>query len=115
MADDTPDRPDLPADLSRLADRLADGVPPAPGSGRPRQRTSGRAFGGALKVSSEMIAGIAVGAGFGWLFDTWLDTSPTWLIICTGLGFAGGLRNVFRTAQNYGRRPADPSNRSSSS
>ncbi len=55
-----------------------------------------------------MIAGIAVGGGAGWLFDEWLDTSPALLIICVGLGFAAGLRNVFRTAQGFGRRQPNP-------
>jgi ATP synthase protein I len=54
-----------------------------------------------------MIAGIALGGGAGWLLDDWLDTSPTLLIICVGLGFAAGLRNVFRTAQGFSRRQPD--------
>ena len=54
-----------------------------------------------------MIAGIAVGGGAGWLLDEWLDTSPALLIICVGLGFAAGLRNVFRTAQGFGRRQSN--------
>ncbi len=102
MAADTPDIPDLPPDLSRLADRLADD--PSFSTGR----APGKAFGGALRVSSEMIAGIAAGGGGGWLLDEWLGTSPIWLILCVGLGFAAGLRNVFRTAQGYDRPPPPP-------
>ena len=52
-----------------------------------------------------MIAGIAVGGGAGWLLDAWLDTSPAGLMVCLGLGFAAGLRNVFRTARGFGRQP----------
>ena len=105
MADDTPNDRDVPPELSRLADRLADGRSSSPGRVRSRRGAPGKALGGALKVSSEMIAGIAVGGGAGWLLDEWLDTSPMLLIICVGFGFAAGLRNVFRTAQSFGRRP----------
>ncbi|MCY4430381.1 MAG: AtpZ/AtpI family protein [Rhodospirillales bacterium] len=108
MADDTPNDRDVPPDLSRLADRLADDRSSSPGKVRSRRGAPGKALGGALKVSSEMIAGIAVGGGAGWLLDEWLDTSPALLIICVGLGFAAGLRNVFRTAQGFGSRQPDP-------
>ena len=107
MADDTPNGRDVPPDLSRLADRLADDTSSSSGNVRSDRGARGKAFGGALKVSSEMIAGIALGGGAGWLLDDWLDTSPTLLIICVGLGFAAGLRNVFRTAQGFSRRQPD--------
>ncbi len=54
-----------------------------------------------------MIAGIAVGGGAGWLLDDWLDTSPALLLVCVVLGFAAGLRNVFRTVHRLGASDQD--------
>lgn len=55
-------------------------------------------FGQALRLSSEFIAGIAVGAGLGWLIDTLAGTSPWGLIVFLLLGFAAGVLNVLRSA-----------------
>lgn len=54
-------------------------------------------FGQALKLSSEFIAGIAVGVGLGWLIDRIAGTSPWGLIIFLLLGFAAGVLNVLRS------------------
>ncbi|MER2534399.1 MAG: AtpZ/AtpI family protein [Rhizobiaceae bacterium] len=55
-------------------------------------------YGKALKLSSEFIAGIAVGAGIGWLIDSWAGTSPWGLIVFLMLGFGAGVLNVARSA-----------------
>ncbi len=54
-------------------------------------------FGQAMKLSSEFIAGVAVGAGIGWLIDSMAGTSPWGLIIFLLLGFAAGVLNVLRS------------------
>lgn len=54
-------------------------------------------FGQAMKLSSEFIAGVAVGAGIGWLIDTMAGTSPWGLIVFLLLGFAAGVLNVLRS------------------
>ena len=67
-------------------------------------------FGNALKLSSEFIAGVVVGAGLGWLIDSWVGTSPWGLIICLLLGFGAGVLNVLRSAglvANAGIRQPD--------
>ena len=55
-------------------------------------------YGQALKLSSEFIAGIAVGVGIGWFIDTMAGTSPWGLIIFLLLGFVAGVLNVLRSA-----------------
>lgn len=50
----------------------------------------------ALKISSEFIAGVAVGAGLGWFTDYLFSTSPWGLIVFLLLGFAAGVLNVLR-------------------
>ena len=51
-----------------------------------------------LRLSSELVAGVLVGAGLGWGFDRLLSTSPWGLIIFLLLGFAAGVINVMRAA-----------------
>ena len=61
------------------------------------QATSG--IGAALRVTVDLVAGIAVGTFIGWLLDGWLDTRPWFMIAFFVLGAAAGFRNVIRTAQ----------------
>lgn len=51
-----------------------------------------------LRLSAELVAGVLVGGGLGWLLDRWLGTSPLGLILLLMLGFAGGVLNVLRSA-----------------
>jgi ATP synthase protein I len=55
-------------------------------------------YGQAMKLSSEFIAGIAVGAGLGWVIDRLAGTSPWGLIVFLLLGFGAGVLNVMRAA-----------------
>ncbi|MGF7008595.1 AtpZ/AtpI family protein [Aminobacter sp. BE322] len=55
-------------------------------------------YGQALKLSSEFIAGIAVGIGLGWITDRFAGTSPWGLIVFLLLGFGAGVLNVLRSA-----------------
>ena len=54
-------------------------------------------YGQAMKLSSEFIAGIAVGAGLGWMIDRLAGTSPWGLVVFLLLGFAAGVLNVLRS------------------
>ena len=55
-------------------------------------------YGQALKLSSEFIAGVVVGAGIGWIIDRMAGTSPWGLIVFLLLGFGAGILNVMRSA-----------------
>jgi ATP synthase protein I len=59
-------------------------------------RASAMAVG--LRLSSELVAGVLVGAGLGWGFDRLLSTSPWGLIVFLLLGFTAGVINVMRAA-----------------
>lgn len=94
------DRDDLERRGRELGEALAAKLP-ATGKGDEggRPGTDGMAgFGQALKLSSEFIAGVAVGAGLGWLVDRMAGTSPWGLIVFLLLGFAAGVLNVLRSA-----------------
>ena len=63
-----------------------------------KQGAGGAAGSGpAMKLSSEFIAGIAVGAGLGWMIDRFAGTSPWGLVVFLLLGFAAGVLNVLRS------------------
>ena len=67
-----------------------------PGSGDGAARASAMARG--FRLSSELIAGVVVGAVIGWGFDRLLSTSPFGLIVFFLLGFVAGVVNVVRSA-----------------
>jgi ATP synthase protein I len=52
-----------------------------------------------LRLSSELIAGVLVGAVLGWGFDRLLSTSPFGFIAFFLLGFAAGVVNVVRATR----------------
>ena len=59
-------------------------------------RASAMAVG--LRLSSELVAGVLVGALLGWGIDWFLSTSPWGLIVFLLLGFTAGVMNVMRSA-----------------
>jgi ATP synthase protein I len=67
-----------------------------PGGGDGAARASAMAIG--FRLSSELIAGVIVGALLGWGFDRFLSTSPFGLIAFVLLGFIAGVVNVIRSA-----------------
>jgi len=62
----------------------------------PQARASAMAMG--FRLSSELVAGVLVGAALGWGFDRLLSTSPWGLIVFLLLGFTAGVMNVMRAA-----------------
>lgn len=50
----------------------------------------------AIKILSELISGIAVGVILGYFLDKYFNTLPFLLILCTLLGFAGAMLNIYR-------------------
>src|SRR6266852_6507671 len=66
------------------------------GSGDGAARASAMARG--FQLSSELIAGVIVGALIGWGFDHLLSTSPWGLIVFVLLGFVAGVVNLVRSA-----------------
>jgi ATP synthase protein I len=88
----------LSARLQRLGDRLARqkvSEKVEAGSG-PRSDPSALARG--FRLSTELVAGVLVGAFIGWALDKWLGISPWGMIVFLLLGFAAGVVNVMRVA-----------------
>lgn len=80
-------------------------------------RTGGMAgVGNALRLSSEFIAGIVVGAALGWAIDYYAGTSPFGLIVFLLIGFAAGVVNALRSAgmmAEFGARKSEGDDRGS--
>ena len=91
----------MPDDLEQrrhaLRDALSQRKPPRDDAAKDQQDTA-TGFGKALKMSSEFVAGILVGAGLGYLVDIIAGTAPWGMIIFLMLGFAAGVLNVMRAA-----------------
>ncbi|MGH6788344.1 MAG: AtpZ/AtpI family protein [Pseudolabrys sp.] len=95
-------RPDdeaaLSARLHRLGERLAQANRPSENEQGPRPVADASAFARGFRLSTELVAGVVVGAIIGWLLDRWLGISPWGLIVLLLLGFAAGVLNVMRAA-----------------
>ncbi len=77
------------------------------GPGEGRSAWQDGAAGKALRIGSELIAGVAVGGFIGWWLDGFFGTAPWLLIIFFGLGILAGLLNVVRSAQRLAKDGAD--------
>ena len=64
-----------------------------------RTRHPKTGMGLALRLGVELVTGLVVGGGIGWLLDQWLGTLPWFLLLFFFLGSAAGMMNVFRTAK----------------
>jgi ATP synthase protein I len=61
-----------------------------------------------MRLGSEFIAAILVGAGIGYLLDLWLHTSPWLLLVMLLVGFAAGVLNVVRSANEMNQAAPPP-------
>ena len=68
--------------------------------------SQGQAMARGLKISAELIGGVVVGGGLGWLLDKWLGTFPWLFILFFLLGSAAGILNIVRQAQREKTPPA---------
>lgn len=61
----------------------------------------------AMRLSSELVAGVLLGAGMGWFLDWLFGTLPICLVVFTGLGTIAGVKNVLRATQAMNATAAD--------
>jgi ATP synthase protein I len=101
------DRKQLPADeaalsarFRRLGERLGrvDRDRPSDGGQSQRSGADPSAIARGFRLSTELVAGVLVGAAIGWLIDRLLGISPWGMIVFLLLGFAAGVVNVMRAA-----------------
>jgi ATP synthase protein I len=65
----------------------------------------GKAMGQALKLATELVAGVAVGGFIGWALDRLFGTAPFLMVVFLVLGAAAGIMNVMRTAKSMQGEP----------
>jgi ATP synthase protein I len=91
----------LSARLRRLGDGLGQArereAKPSTDAGGDRAATAA-GYARGFRLSSELVAGVLVGAGLGWLIDRLLGISPWGFIVFLLLGFVAGVLNVMRSA-----------------
>lgn len=87
----------LEARRRRLETDLASRRPTA-GDGDDDGSARRKGYAHAVKLSSEFIAGVAVGAALGYGIDRLFGTSPWGMIVMLLLGFGAGVLNVMRSA-----------------
>jgi ATP synthase protein I len=99
----------LSARLKRLGERLGQRTGrPAEDKPGPSPASNASAMARGFRLSTELVAGVLVGAALGWLLDRWLGISPWGLIVFLLLGFAAGVLNVMRAAGvNMGPKAPD--------
>ncbi len=92
VSDDDLDRRRRGLEASLAAHEKARSASGGPG------KSGSSGYGQALRLSSEFIAAVVVGAGIGWVLDAWAGTSPWGLVVFLLLGFAACVLNVMRSA-----------------
>jgi ATP synthase protein I len=120
QADDARDRKDrdqpsaeeaaLSARLRDLGKQLGRHHSDGPSDSEPGQRptTDASAMARGFRLSTELVAGVLVGAGVGWLIDRWLGTTPLGMLVFLLLGFVAGVLNVMRAAGLVRTNTLDP-------
>lgn len=83
--------------MNHLENRLAKAKTDEDGSDQAADERR-KGYSHALKLSSEFIGAVIVGAMIGYLLDLFLPTKPWGLIVFLLLGFCAGVLNVLRTA-----------------
>jgi ATP synthase protein I len=61
-----------------------------------------------MRLGSEFVAAILVGAGIGYVLDLWLQTAPWLMLVMLMVGFAAGVLNVVRSANEMNKAAPPP-------
>jgi ATP synthase protein I len=67
-------------------------------------------LGRAMRLGSEFIAAVLVGAGIGYALDEWLGTRPWIMLVMLLIGFAAGILNVTRAVAEMNAASPPPKN-----
>jgi ATP synthase protein I len=110
MADDARERGDREQPSSEEAALSARLKRPSESNLGQRPTADPSAIARGFRLSTELVAGVLVGAAVGWLIDRWLGISPWGMIVFLLLGFAAGVLNVMRAAGVVPTKTLDPPN-----
>ena len=85
--------------LDKLGQQLAEAKGKRATAPRVEGAARGAAYGKALKLATELIAGVAVGGFIGWALDRLFGSAPLLMVVFLILGAAAGIMNVVRAAK----------------
>lgn len=88
------------AKLKAARDRIEGKADQGSGKGSYNDSLAGVGY----RMSIELVVGICVGLGLGWLVDSQMGTKPLFLLIFMFLGLAAGIFNVVRLSKDVQRR-----------
>ena len=98
--------------FKKRADELGRKLETAKGHGDPASHpdnsADGALLGAAMRISTELIGGIVVGSGLGWLIDRAMGTWPAFFVVFFLLGAAAGITNVVRAGTSMKTVPNNP-------
>ncbi len=68
------------------------------------QETSTSGMGHAFKMSTELVAAVAVGTIIGFILDNWFGTKPWLILIFFFVGVVAGIMNVIKSAKKMQKK-----------
>ena len=80
--------------LKQFSARLSKAAPPAAPE---LPENEPQAITQAMRTGIEIVAGVAAGMLLGYMFDSWLNTSPLFILLGLVLGFFAALRGLMRS------------------
>jgi len=95
--------------LDKLGQQLAEAKEKHAAAPQVEGEARGAAYGQALKLATEMIAGVAVGGFIGWALDRLFGSAPLLMVVFLILGSAAGIMNVVRAAKEMQAKAPLPS------
>jgi ATP synthase protein I len=90
-----------------LNERIAKAQAELDAQTRPTIPETGKGMGLGLRMASDFVAAVIVGALLGWGVDTLFGWSPWALIVCLVLGFITGVRLMVKTANEAGKKKVE--------
>lgn len=100
MAEQDPNEPtDFAARLKAARERSEENSGSVPSKLQYESSSMGLGF----RMSIELMVGLVVGLGIGWLLDGWLDTKPLFMIVLMLVGLGAGILNVVRASKELDR------------
>ncbi len=85
--------------LDTLGEQLAEAKSRRATPPPPEPEARGAALGKALRLATELVAGVAVGGFIGWALDRLFGSAPFLMVVFLILGAAAGIMNVVRSAK----------------
>jgi ATP synthase protein I len=85
--------------LDSLGQQLADAKKRRATAPQSVPEARGAAFGEALRLATELVAGVVVGGFIGWALDRLFGLAPFLMVVFLILGAAAGIMNVVRAAK----------------